>query len=308
MAKRKRIKLLTPLALFFIVVIISAVLWIAENFELKFGDNRAINAISINSIFGIFNVTNTNNANNAFNSTLEIHFLNVSQGDSIFFRTGDYTMLVDCGTSNAGDKIIGYLTNLSVWKLDYLIITHTDFDHIGGCAEILQKFYVKNVIMDGQKRNNAVYNKTIAYLNNKTLIIPKKYEIYQLNNARMKILHANTGSEQPNQNSIVFMLYFGDFKLLMDADCDGECERSLLSENIDADVLKVAHHGSKFASSTEFLNRVTPTLAIIEVGENNYGHPDDGTLTRLRIIGAEILRTDLNGTIILKTNGSGYYK
>ncbi len=284
-------------------------------------DKRKINfavlffILAIIAIIGLLFVQNwkPKTENKLGNTMLEIYFFNVSQGDSVFFRTGNYTMLVDCGPSDKGDEITEYLTKLGVWKLDYLIITHTDFDHIGGCAEILQKFYVKKVIMDGQKRDTAIYNKTMVFIDNKTLLIPKKYSVYLLDDTgmkggtRIKILHANTGSEQPNQNSIVFMLYFWDFKLLMGADCDSKCEFSLLNEDIDADVLKVAHHGSKFASSTEFLDKVTPTLAIIEVGKNNYGHPANETLTRLKIAGAEILRTDLNGTIILKTNGSGYF-
>lgn len=241
------------------------------------------------------------------NSTLEVYFLDVGQGDSEFFRDGNYTMLVDCGTSDKGDKISNYLIdNLGLRKLDYLLITHTDYDHLGGCAEVLQNLYVRSVIMDGQKRDTAAYNRTMAAIGKTNLIIAAKGQDYEFGDADMRILHANTGSSKPNQNSIVFMLYFGNFSLLMATDCDLGCEASLLNENIDADVLKVAHHGSAYATSDAFLAKVTPELAVIEVGKNNYGQPANETLARLRDAGVQILRTDLNGTIVLTTNGSGY--
>ncbi len=240
------------------------------------------------------------------NSTLEIHFLNVGQGDSIFLRNGNYAMLVDCGPYDAGKNVSRYITLLGVYKIDYLVMTHADADHIGGCAEILRKFYVKTVVVDGQKRETATYNRTIAEIDDETLIVAQKYQHFQLGEAGLTVLHANTNSEEPNQNSMVLFVDFGDFELLLDADCDGECEIDLLSENIDADVLKVAHHGSRYASSSEFLNKVSPALAIISVGENNYGHPANDTLARLQNSGAEILRTDLNGTVVLSTNGTMY--
>lgn len=237
------------------------------------------------------------------NSTLEIYFLNVSQGDSSFFRIDNYTMLVDCGPSNKVNDVIAYLNELNVYKIDYLVITHTDYDHIGGCADILHKFYVKNVIMDGQKRDTINYQRTIAEINSENLIIAKKYSEFDLGRAKVKILHSNTGSPDPNQNSIVLMVYFGNSKILMDADCDLGCENELINEDIDSDILKVPHHGSKYGSAMEFLNKVSPKLAIIEVGENNYGHPANETLERLKKFG-NVLRTDVDGTIVLKVNST----
>lgn len=241
------------------------------------------------------------------NSTLEIYFLNVSQGDAIFFRTSNYTMLVDCGNKDKGKEVSNYLMDkLGVYKLDYLIITHTDSDHIGGCPFLLSSLYVKKVLMDGQKRNTTSYNSTIVAIGNASLIISRKYEDYEFGSAVFRILHANTGSTEPNQNSIVLILYFGNFSILMDADCDLECENDLIGQNIRAEVLKVAHHGSKYATSDEFLEKVKPKLAVIEVGKNNYGHPANETLGRLQNANVQVLRTDLNGTIILITNGAGY--
>ncbi|VVB98317.1 Metallo-beta-lactamase superfamily protein [uncultured archaeon] len=240
------------------------------------------------------------------NSTLEVYFLNVSQGDSEFIRDRNYTMLVDCGQSDEGMRIAAYLAGLDVYSIDYLVMTHTDFDHIGGCAEILQDFNVRNVIMDGQKRDTAAYRDIMALLANRSVSFPGKYDTLSLGDAQLRVLHANTGSQDPNQNSIVMLLAFGNFTLLLDADCDGQCEQDLLAQNINADVLKVPHHGSMYASSAEFLRSVGPKLAVIEVGKNDYGHPANETLERLRVAGAEILRTDLNGTIILASNGTGY--
>ncbi|MFA5077377.1 MAG: ComEC/Rec2 family competence protein [Candidatus Micrarchaeia archaeon] len=239
-------------------------------------------------------------------SELEVHFLDVGKGDAIFFKSGNRTMLTDCGEKGQGDAVSNYIMDTGVYSLDYLVITHTDSDHMGGCPEVLGNLRVKNVIMDGQTRSTASYNETVALSANSTRIVAKKYDEYYLDKARIRVLHANIGSSEPNQNSIVFMLYDGNFTLLMGADCDLGCETDLLKEDIDADVLKVAHHGSKYGSSEGFLQKVTPQLAVIETGANSYGHPANETLERLRNAGAEILRTDLNGTIVLETNGSGY--
>ncbi len=257
-------------------------------------------------LFGCVQNWKPESGNPPVNSTLEIYFLNVSQGDSEFLRNGNHTMLIDCGQASQSDKIAEYLTQLGAYKIDYLVMTHTDSDHIGGCAEVLRKFFVKSVIVDGQERETYTYNRTMGEIDRETIIIAQKGQRFALGQAELEVVHANTGSDEPNQNSIVMMVRFGNFTLLLDADCDGECELDLLSENIDADVLKVAHHGSKYASSTEFLQKVSPLIAVIEVGKNDYGHPDSGTLARLRAAGAEVLRTDANGTIVLRTEGNGY--
>lgn len=237
-------------------------------------------------------------------SALEVRFFNVSQGDSALLVSGNSTMLVDCGED--GERVAAYLSELGVYDIDYLIITHTDYDHLGGCDEILDGFHVRNVVMDGQQRDTAAYNRTMALMDDENLIIAKKYQEFYLGGVSAKVIHANTGSQDPNQNSIVLTVADGNFTLLLDADCDLGCEDALLSESIDADVLKVAHHGSAYASSAEILGRVSPRVAVISVGENNYGHPANETLARLDAAGAEILRTDLNGTIVLETDGSGY--
>lgn len=238
--------------------------------------------------------------------TLEIHFLNVSQGDSEFIIAGNRTMLVDCGPSDMGNRISNYLIDRRVYALDYLVITHTDADHIGGCAKVLQNLNVRKVLMDGQVRTTKSYLDAVALIPNGSLVIAKKYDEYLLDSARIMVLHANTGSSEPNQDSIVFMLYYGNFTALMDADCDTDCETSLLNENIDADVLKAPHHGSRYGTSSAFLNKVTPQLGVIEVGKNDYGHPANETLQRLAAAGVMVLRTDLNGTVVLKTNGTAY--
>lgn len=249
---------------------------------------------------------NTSVFANYSNSSFEVHFINVGQGDATFFRINNYTMLIDCGPQDAGKNITAYLTNNSVWKIDYLVMTHTDADHIGGCPDVLEKFYVKTVMLDGQERNTEIYKKVQSFLENKTLIIPKKYDKYKLEEVELKVLHANVRSSDPNQNSIVLFVDFKDFELLMTGDCDRECEKDLEKEFIDVDVLKVAHHGSKYATYSSFLKKSTPELAVIQVGKNKYNQPSDETIQRLEENKIRIVRTDLNGTIILKTNGKEY--
>ncbi len=159
------------------------------------------------------------------------------------------------------------------------------------------------MVVDGQQRDTAVYKNTIAALGNRSAGVAHMGDVIALGGARLKVVHANAGSSDPNQNSIVMKLSFGNFTALLDADCDSDCEQSLLSEDISAEVLKVPHHGSAYGSSAGFLQKVSPSLAIIEVGKNDYGHPSNGTLERLAASGARIMRTDLDGTIVLSTDG-----
>ena len=234
---------------------------------------------------------------------ISIDFIDVGQGDSILINN---KMLIDCGDNDKGDNVVKYLKEKNISKLDYLVITHTDADHIGGCDYVLDNIAVKKVMMDGQIRDTKSYLDVIKRIDDEEKIIPKENERFGFDDIEFKVLSSNIGSEDPNQNSIVLRMDYGKFSALFTGDCDRECESRLLNKDIDVDVLKVAHHCSRYGTGKEFLDMVTPKIGIIEVGENNYGHPTDECLSNLKDNNVEIYRTDLEGNITLITNGIGF--
>lgn len=238
---------------------------------------------------------------------ISVHFLNVSQGDSIFISNKNQNMLIDCGPNGKGDEISNYLKNLGVKEISYLVITHTDADHIGGCEEILKNFNVDVIFMDGQVKDTQSYSDVIKLIDLEQLIIPDVCFSTNLGMGEFQIIHGNVKSENANQNSLVLTLKYGKTGFLLTGDCDSNCEKSLFNQNIDVDFLKVGHHCSEYGTTNEFLEKTTPKIAFISVGKNSYGHPTENCLSRLNNRGISIYRTDLNGHIVLKTDGENYW-
>ena len=233
-------------------------------------------------------------------NNISIYFLDVGQGDSILV---DNKMLIDCGNNDKGDVVVNFLNKNNISSLDYLVITHTDADHIGGCDYVLDNIAVKKVMMDGQIRDTKSYLDVIKRIDNEEKIITKENDRFGFDDIEFKVLSSNILSEDPNQNSIVLRMDYGKFSALFTGDCDRECERRLLDKNIDVDVLKVAHHCSRYGTGKEFLDKVTPDIAVIEVGDNTYGHPTGECLGNLKEKNIKIYRTDLNKDVNLVTDG-----
>jgi len=240
---------------------------------------------------------------------LTVSFINVSQGDAIFLENMGQTMLIDCGNNGKGGIILDYFKKNNISKLDYLIITHTDADHIGGCDEILREINAKIIFMDGQSKDTQSYEDVVeeAKKQNIQIFIPDKCFSSNLGKSKFQIIHGNVGSEYANQNSLVLTLRYGNSSFLFTGDCDGDCEKSMLNQKINIDFLKIAHHGSPYGTSKEFLKKTSPFIAFISVGKNSYGHPSEEVLNRLQDNQINLYRTDFDGTIILKTDGKIYW-
>lgn len=238
---------------------------------------------------------------------LTVLYLNVSQGDSIFISNNGENMLIDCGPNGKGDDISKELKTFGITSIDYLILTHNDADHIGGCEEILNDFNVKRIIMNGGVAESQSYKDVMKLIDKEELIIASNCVSSNLGISEWQIIHNNTYSDNENQNSIVIALKYGKTGFLFMGDCDSSCEKSLLSQSLDIDFLKIAHHGSKYSATDEFLDKTTPRIALISVGKNSYGHPNPDCLSRLNERNIKILRTDVDGTIVLRTDGENYW-
>lgn len=247
-------------------------------------------------------------AKNVDPKTMEVHFLDVGQGDSTLITCDGHAMLIDAGDDTKGTAIQNYLKKQNIKSLDYLILTHPDADHIGGAPVIITKFDITKVFVSNFEKDNKTYRKLIQALDDKRLkaITPAVNSKYSLGTAEFTILAPNDTYDTPNDSSIALLLKNGKNTFLFTGDAESEAEKDILSTGIDisADVYKVGHHGSRTSTSKKFFQAVDPTYAVISCGEgNSYGHPHAETLNTLRTNGVAVYRTDEDGTIIATSDG-----
>ena len=246
--------------------------------------------------------------------TATIHFLDVGQGDSTLFSlpSGEI-ILVDAGDSSAGLKVTGYLKDLGISRIDHLIFTHLHDDHIGGIFMVMKEFDVINIYDNGfSNPDSYIYKDYFSLIDNS----PSIYNILRTGTSltfgevSIEVLNPRaqpTGNH--NRDSIVMKVNYGNISVLMAGDMETVGERDLLkrSHGLSSQILKVSHHGDRDSTSDEFLKRLQPEIAIISVGEGNkYARPHQEVLDRLNRTGARVYRTDINGAIILKTDGNEY--
>lgn len=241
-------------------------------------------------------------------ATMQVHYLDVGQGDSALITCGGQSMLIDAGDDTKGTAIQNYLKKQKIDKLDYLILTHPDADHIGGAPVVVTKFKIDKVFVSNYEKDNKTYRKLIQSLDNKRLkyTVPKTEAQYTLGTAKITILAPNNEYDNPNDSSIALLIKNGDTSFLFTGDAGKEAEEDILESGIDisADVYKAGHHGSKYSTSKAFLKAVNPTYAVISCGENNsYGHPHAETLNTFRASDVKVYRTDEDGTIIATSDG-----
>ena len=255
-----------------------------------------------------------------FPQKLRIFFIDVGQGDSTLIITPDKkTVLIDGGGSDSfdvGEKVLlPYLLDRRILKVDYVLISHFDTDHCGGILTIMEKVKVKNIIISEQAEHSENYERF------KKLMIHKKIRLIEVKKgdkikigrySEFKILFPTSRllSENPlNNNSIVAQFNYNNFKMLFTGDIEKLAEQQILKAEkaeIRADILKVAHHGSKTSSIPEFIKAVKPKIALIGVGKNiTFGHPNQQTIKNLENIKCRIYRTDLQGEIIIKIDQKG---
>lgn len=259
------------------------------------------------------NLTNSYaNEANAFNEIEEVitvHYLDVGQADSIFIELEDNkTMLIDAGELEDSDYIIDYIDNLGYNKINFLVATHPHADHIGGMQKVVKNFEVDNVYMPKALTNTKTYENLLKEIDNKNLKIKTAkagVTIVDDDNLDIDIIAPNSNTyEDLNNYSACIKLTYQNITYLFMGDAESLSENEIKTD-IKADVLKVGHHGSDTSSSVSFLKKVNPSYAIISVGEDNsYNHPKKEVLDRLKKVGATIYRTDLNGNIIVKTDGN----
>jgi len=242
-------------------------------------------------------------------SQASVHFIDVGQGDATLILCGEHAMLIDAGQNDQGIAVQLYLSKRGVKKLDYLVLTHPDADHIGGADVVITKFQIGRVFMADYEKDNKTYEEVIEALDKKHLgwSTPEPGDAYKLGTASFTILAPCDSYEDPNNSSIALLFENGDNQFLFTGDAEEEAEGDILASgrSVQADVYKVGHHGSDTASSNQFLKAVSPDYAVISCGEgNSYGHPHAAVLNSLRAMGVKVFRTDEQGSIIAQSDGS----
>jgi competence protein ComEC len=254
---------------------------------------------------------------------LQVHYIDVGQADCILIRVptenGMKDMLIDAGTSDGYKQqvILDYLDNCDVKTLDYMIVTHPHADHNAAALKVLKTYDVKNLILPECETTQKTWLNMLEWLDEegKGYKTSKVGNTYQIGDASFEILGPvdTSNVKDPNDYSVVIRLDYGENSFLFTGDAEEFSEKAMLEANsaskFQCDVLKVGHHGSESSTSQAFLEAASPSIAIIPCGAGNeYGHPDQVVLDRLKKANVSVLRTDLEGTIIICSDKKEVYR
>jgi len=240
---------------------------------------------------------------------LKVHFIDVGDADCILIEQGNKSMLIDAGNNSDEDAIKKHLQKLGISKLDVVVGTHVDEDHIGSMDAVINDFDIGKIYMPESNGKTKYLEDVLCAVRKKELQItpPVAGESFKLGDASCTILApVSSAYEKINNYSIVIKLKYGNTSFLFTGDAESLSEREMMRRGFDlsADVIKLGHHGSIRSTTDEFLGRVNPKYAVIMVGrKNNYRHPHKRTMEKLKAKGIKVYRTDEHGTIIAVSDG-----
>ncbi|HIR57837.1 MAG TPA: MBL fold metallo-hydrolase [Candidatus Gallacutalibacter pullicola] len=240
-----------------------------------------------------------------------VHVLDVGKADAIILECEGKFALIDAGTLDRGEQVSQYLARRGADRLEFAINSHPDSDHVGGMGEVLTRFetgsYITPELPPKLEPRDGEYTKLKDLLLEKEIpvIHPEPGTEFELNSMRIRVLGPLSPGETTNDNSLVLRVEYGASVFLLMGDAEEAEEEELLEsgQNLRADVLKVAHHGSKSSTSKAFLKAVRPEYAVISVKKDRNKLPKKKVLYRLKEQGAQVLRTDVDGTVLFLTDG-----
>lgn len=235
--------------------------------------------------------------------------IDVGQGDSILIQSNNQNMLIDAGTNASENKIVSYLKQNNVDRLDYVIATHPHEDHIGGLDYVVKTFEIGEIIMPEKLHTTQTFENLLDAIESKKLQItkPVKGQSYKIGSGSFTILGPIKDYDNLNDVSVGIKLINGNNSFVMCGDAEEQAELDIKNNNsnLKANVLKLGHHGSSTSTNEQFLNAISPEFVVISVGAgNSYGHPHQDTLKTLKDKNIKLFRTDMSGTIVFRSDGT----
>ncbi len=291
------------------VVVVSVLLFLSA--VITAADGRVVFLPSWDELFALSGFRETA----VSTDELRVTVLDVGNADCILVQSGEYAALIDAGESSSGQDIVTALCNRGVERLDHVIATHADADHIGAMDDVIRKWeigtFVTPFLTPDYKPNTRTYADMEAALADKGLQAANADygTACMIGDAKLTILSGRHELEyiDDNDRSVVCSITFGEHTILLMGDAGAGVEKALLSDGLvpQADVIKVGHHGSNTSSDPRFIAAVDPDYAIITCGfANTHGQPHEETLQTLQEVGATVYRSDLHGTIVITSDGT----
>ncbi|MDU4697323.1 MAG: ComEC/Rec2 family competence protein [Paenibacillus sp.] len=245
--------------------------------------------------------------------SLRVIFLDVGQGASqLLISPSGHTMLIDAGNNDKEEEMVRYLQAYGVHRLDLVIGTHPDADHIGGLDRVIDRLDIGEIYMPKIQSNTKTFESLLNSIRSKGLKVKTAKAGVELawdEEVQVNLFAPVKATDDNNNMSAVVKVTYGNTSFLLTGDAESESERLMLDSgaNLRADVLLVGHHGSKSSTTAKFLSAVKPKYAVIQVGDNSYGHPTKTILDRLAKQQVQVYRNDLQGTVEIISNGEGYH-
>lgn len=294
--KQKRTLIVSLIIIFAIAIGIT----VCENF----------NIISWKNVFNLAGVSDFASESDRYD--MSVHFIDVGKADSIYIKCKDKNILIDAGEKNTYDLVNEYLRRQNVKVLDLVIATHPHTDHIGGMPKVIEEFQINKLLMPELKEEviptSRTYEKFLLAIKNKNIAPERPIPGTSFNVGELifEVLAPNKQYDDVNNNSIVVKMTFKNTSFLFTGDAEKESENDMMNNNfnLEADVLKVGHHGSKTSTSSAFLKKINPKYAVVCVGEDRYNLPKKITIDKLTKRNIKVFRTDCNGTVVFSTDGN----
>lgn len=296
---------LVSLIILMVLLLLGKNYWETHDYD-SFIRNALGNQMQNDIVLNEIEKTNTIETEAVTNGNLRVYYLDVGQADSILVMDKEITMLIDAGTNEAGEKVVNFLKDKGITKIDYLIGTHPHEDHIGGLDDVIDNFDIGTIYMPKMQATTKTFEDVLDSIAAKNLQVttPVVGNKFTLTDADCTIMATDTEDTEDNLNlsSIVIRMTYGGNSFLFMGDAEAEVEEARKWQ--PADVLKVGHHGSKTSSTQNFIYQVMPSIAIIQVGkDNSYNLPNQETIDKLNSVGTTIYRTDEDGTILVISDG-----